>query len=110
MQSEPLALLPQIHSEVLVVVVVVRDHLHRRGPSHIGARDGSASRVKEVYNCTVLAHFLDAQTMPGLRKPGTNKLCNTVAQHDVVIWYRRQGLESLLERRGHQPTSLQHIS
>jgi hypothetical protein len=39
---------PVLHSEVLVVVVVVRDHLHRWGPSHIGAHDGSASGIKEA--------------------------------------------------------------
>jgi hypothetical protein len=79
-------LLPQIYSEVLVVFVVVRDHLHRRRPSHIshiGAHDGSTSGIKEVYDCPVPAHFLDAQAIPRLRNPGTNELCNAVAQHDA---------------------------
>jgi hypothetical protein len=58
-------------------------HLHRRGPSHIGAHDGSTSGIKEVYDCPVPAHFLDAQAIPELRNPGTNELCNAVAQHDA---------------------------
>jgi hypothetical protein len=63
-QDESFARLSQIYLEVLVVVVVVRDHLHCRGTTYVGALNWDTAWIKEVDRCLVPEHFFNSQTIP----------------------------------------------